>query len=484
MTTNAQALPVQDPGYVRPRAPMRVTDVRIDMFLFLLGCWWQLAVYESLQPSVAAALFWIAGTSTLWLTRTYLRLERAMFARLFSIGWFMAGIAAVYANLLQDPLQLASDAATFFDLARGESVGLALEDIREITEGAGAVVLWRSVYDFFAGIGFEKGRYIGILMNVTCVALAGVVALRMARLVYGSDQARLRRLILIFSSCGLLWLFSAIHLRDSLVFLTVTANCFVWVRYLVAPRVWGLAWLALANILFFLSFAFLRSEFVFVPIAMFLAALGAVILTRTASGRQRPLVYAAFAFSLILTGLLYVNLGDELIFALTRGTEGYLAHSAEEAAADSLGMALVVNQALPIRLVLGSAYLFVFPIPFWSGFQLESASPLFKSANVLFFYALTPLLLLSLVRIWHINAQFNRVNVFLALVAFGFTLGIAGTSLETRHFGAFLAPFFVLALLPDLSQPRVQHVYKRWLSYFLALMAVVHVAWAVLTLAK
>lgn len=63
-------------------------------------------------------------------------------------------------------------------------------------------------------------------------------------------------------------------------------------------------------------------------------------------------------------------------------------------------MTLIVSQPLPIRLVLGSVYLFVFPIPVWSGFQLESAYPLFKSLNAIYFYFLLPFLVISFRVLW------------------------------------------------------------------------------------
>ncbi len=481
MTKNAQVLPVDASGHVRRRTARRLADFRVDLLLVAIGSWLHILAYGSAQPLVVAALFWIAGTSVLWLARIYLWPERTMFDRQFLIGWLMAGVSAVYANLLGDPLQLDSDAATFFLLAQGESVTLGLEGIRQITEGAGAVALWRSAYDAFAYLGFEKGRYIGVLINVTSIALAGVVALRMARLVYGPGVDRLRRLIMIFSWCGLMWLFAGIHLRDSMVFLVVTVNSLLWVRYLVSPGASRLGFLAMFSILLFGVFAYLRSEFVFVPIAMFFAALGSSIVTYSPSSRARQgFIYASYLIALGITWWLYVEVFEDVLFALGRGSEVYSELVAVESSADSLGMSLIVNQPLPIRVFLGSVYLFVFPIPFWSGLQLESVAPVFKSFNALFFYAFTPLLLMSLVRIWSSAAQRTRVNVFLVLVTLGFTLAIAGTSLETRHFGAFLAPAFVLALLPDLKQDIEWRAYKRLFFLFLATVAIGHLAWVAL----
>jgi hypothetical protein len=62
----------------------------------------------------------------------------------------------------------------------------------------------------------------------------------------------------------------------------------------------------------------------------------------------------------------------------------------------------------------------------------------------------------------------------------GFTLAIAVTSLETRHFGAFLMPMFILATLPDLRDPRINALYYRYLFFMLSGVAIVHALWMAL----
>ena len=70
----------------------------------------------------------------------------------------------------------------------------------------------------------------------------------------------------------------------------------------------------------------------------------------------------------------------------------------------------------------------------------------------------------------------------MAFLSLGFTLSIAGTSLETRHFGVFLVPMFVLATIPDLRVPEYWNSYKRYLSIVFAGVVLVHLAWVVLKL--
>ncbi|MCH7535820.1 MAG: hypothetical protein IH948_08790 [Bacteroidetes bacterium] len=143
-------------------------------------------------------------------------------------------------------------------------------------------------------------------------------------------------------------------------------------------------------------------------------------------------------------------------------------------------MALIVNQPMPIRLPLGSVYLFVFPIPFWSGFQFESAYQLFKSFNVIYFYFVIPLLILAFRRLWKDKSSGSPAMLFMAFVTIGFTLAVAGTSLETRHLGAFFAPVFVLALSPDMRLNIVRQNYRQLLYAFLGSVCLVHYLWLVI----
>ena len=62
----------------------------------------------------------------------------------------------------------------------------------------------------------------------------------------------------------------------------------------------------------------------------------------------------------------------------------------------------------------------------------------------------------------------------------GFTLAIAGTSLEGRHLGAFLVPLLVLVLLPDLTLKKYRNTYKIFLVTFLFMMTMLHLTWLVM----
>ena len=169
----------------------------------------------------------------------------------------------------------------------------------------------------------------------------------------------------------------------------------------------------------------------------------------------------------------------KLIEALSAGNQSYTDHSISQSY-DSFGNALIVRQALPIRLALGSIYLFVFPVPFWSGFQLESAYHLLKSLHVLYMYAVTPLFALTIWRIVRCPQRRTPAVLFLVLVVLGITAGAAYSSLENRHFGAILGLLLSVAVIPDLSEVKERILYRRLLMFFVGSVGTVHLAWLIL----
>ena len=74
--------------------------------------------------------------------------------------------------------------------------------------------------------------------------------------------------------------------------------------------------------------------------------------------------------------------------------------------------------------------------------------------------------------------------IFLLLLPLGFGLAIAGTSLETRHFGVFFPFIFLLTLLPDLRSEKNYVKYKRIFGIVLITMCIVHLTWLAIKLAQ
>jgi len=460
-----------------------LTSTPINLALVVLGALITIFAYSSMLPILAIGALYGVTYMLLLLPVLGGVYERNIFNRVFAVGFVMAGVAAIYANYFQDEAQLFSDAGSFFELAAGRASGLSLSDLRVISEGSLAIVVWGAVYDFFAALGFSRERHIGISINVVAVALSGVMALKIARLTYGEDTYRFKRLTLLFSCCGLFWLFAGIHLRDSVVLLAVTILVFVWLDFLKKPNIgWGLIQLLSLNFLATVFFEYLREEFLLVPLAMGIAGLATLMVGLKTQRSLITIFFLILVVSVALSGALLTSM-DSIESALFGGRESYQNLALDEHSADSIGMSLIVNQPIALRLPLGAMYLLVFPIPFWSGFQLNTASLLFKSLNALFFYFLIPLLVLTMRELWRNREKRTPATVFTFFVFAGFTLAVAGTSLETRHFGAFLAPLFVLVLLPDLRVLAVRQYFQKVLIVVLGGVAMVHIAWIFLKFA-
>jgi hypothetical protein len=399
-----------------------------------------------------------------------------MFSRIFAVGFFMAGVAAIYTIYFHET----SDATYFFLDASAQGRNLFLKTLVSIREGALAVIVWNKFYDIFTFLGFSRSQFIGVTFNVTIVALTGVIAVKIARHVYGNDPYRFKRLTLLMSASGLLWLFAATHLRDSLILFVVTVLVYSWVLFLKKHDSGMRLFQVIAfSMLICLFIGFLRREFVFVPVAMAMAGLGSLLIGKKL-GRNQISFYFLVIIGLVGLIIWASFFGDSIQYAFIRGNEGYAEALALKHSGDSLGMALIVNQPLPIRLVIGSIYLFVYPIPFWSGFQIESAYHLFKSFNVIFFYFVIPLLVMTLWQLWGQKEKPTSEILFCLFTTLGFTVAIAGTSLETRHLGVFLVPIFITALLPDLRVDSVWNKYKQLLTIFILSVVLVHIIWLVL----
>src|SRR5690606_5924303 len=115
--------------------------------------------------------------------------------------------------------------------------------------------------------------YIGILINSILVSLTAIVCIKVAKVASGREGRHLGRVMICFAMCGIFWLFASIHTRDAAVLLPVSLLVLFWVRYLSTQTVAHLFQLIVATAAAFAIFGFLRTEFLFVPLAMLMAGL-------------------------------------------------------------------------------------------------------------------------------------------------------------------------------------------------------------------
>ena len=268
-----------------------------------------------------------------------------------------------------------------------------------------------------------------------------------------------------------------IHLRDSFVLLFVSILVIGWVKYLIKPEgVIGLLRLAVLNgILVFLLY-YTRAEYVLVPLALFIA----FMVSRYLSNKKQRITGSSILLSIVFFMMIFQVLSESEIYInlLQSGSGDYLKLSAEEhAGTGSLGYSLIVNQNIIVRLVLGSIYLFIFPIPFWNGFQIESAYQLFKTCNVIYIYFILPLFFLGIYLIIKDKSYRTVHNLFFLISFIGFTLSVAVTSLENRHWGAFIPILLLICIIPDLNIRYNIIKYKRYFAIIMLSIISIHMLW-------
>ena len=85
----------------------------LNVVLLFLGGVIHTFSYGSIEPLIVVAFYFMTVYLVLILTPLGLIPERRMFNRVFSVGFLMSGIAAVYGNQFHDELQMLKDAGNF-----------------------------------------------------------------------------------------------------------------------------------------------------------------------------------------------------------------------------------------------------------------------------------------------------------------------------------------------------------------------------------
>ena len=459
--------------------PIKINVVHfVNIITLFMGVLLNIVAYQSVIVVIVAAIFYGFGVCVLRLPFLGGYFERYGYRQVFIICWFMSGVSAIYTNYLGD---VGADSARFFDLAVNELYeDSSLRDFQSVTEGAGAVVIWRHVHALFSMIGVESVRYVGILTNICAVAFSCVFSVKIARLIYGNDAARLKRLILLFSCLGIFWLFATMYLRDAFVLLGVTLLIYSWTLFIARPSVTSLIILLIFNITAVNSLGFFRAEFKYLSYPLFASYIVSFLMFDRSSVQKKLSILFLIIVSVVVFFSFYLNNINQILLSIMGNNSGYTSASMAAASLESLGATIIVDQPFPVRMTIGLFYLYVQPIPFWVGFQFESVYHLFKSFNVLVLYFLIPLFILSLRIIFKYRRFHTPALIFQVFIIFGFSFAVAITSLEGRHLGVFMVPFLLVSLVPDLTNKRVRQLYKRVSAMFILMMMFIHMFWIVL----
>jgi len=301
------ACPILSTATLAPTRTAATTELTAGILIFVLGSVVNVLAYDALAPLVVALVFLLLPLAALALHPGVDGHERHVFVLVFAVCWFWAGVAAAYTA---HSGVVFSDAEYFFEeVTRGDGLTQSVADTLRFTENGGAVVIWRFVYDAFSLLGVEQEPYVGVAMNVCFVALTGVVGIKMVKAAFGPDLLRIRRFSLLFSLCGLFWLFASIHIRDAAVLLSVSLLTLFWLKFLGRPNLGTATTLGAGTIGAVLCFGLLRNEEVLVPVAM----IGAGTASLAVTGKHGSTIAAA----LVVAGVLATAVGKYAPVSIT-----------------------------------------------------------------------------------------------------------------------------------------------------------------------
>ncbi len=395
--------------------------------------------------------------------------QLSAFVQTFCAGLTAIAISRTAAVFLDDPLQNASDAGSFFEAAAHILHETDLYELRTIINGWGAVWAWSKLYAIDALVSPASSPVVGVVFNAFLMAFGGSVIVDAAAAIGGVVSSNVRTAKRLFVWCFAFWLCASFHLRDAMtVFLTIV-TIRVWIglhqrfsinRVIVSALVFGsLFWLIgtvreeSSSIVLVASVVGLTALFARAkgPIGVVIGILGLLVL------------FAAYQ-------VIYVR-----ILGFTDVLKFYQEGYQYDASGASLGHRLIVSQSAPVRTLLGFAYLHVFPIPMWNGFALNSSYYWFKSAQSVHMVFLLPAAVAGTLRLWRLSGRAKEHMVFLVGLYVIIAAAVALSSLETRHYTQVLPCLILLSAVKHSGDQD-----KRYRLLFVIALGVIHVFWAIL----
>lgn len=395
--------------------------------------------------------------------------QRSAYVQVLSAGILAIAISRTTAIFFDDPLQNAGDAQSFFDAAAFILRETDIFEVRALTDGWGAVWLWKQFYSLAAVAVSEPTPVLGLTVNGFVIAFGGALLVDAAAAigrVVDTDPRVTKR---TYVWCFILWLFASFHLRDAFTVVLTVAAVRAWIWLYERRSAWrttvtvalslGLMWLL----------GTIRTESASIVIVTMVVGVAGLFLR--AGG---PLGIAISL--LVLMGLLmayravYVGLlgaADLLTFI----REGYQF----DVSSESLGDRFILSQGAPLRAAIGFAYLQVFPIPMWSGFTTISPYHWFKSLQSAYMAFLVPMAIAGATSLWRQRSGNRAYVVMLGGLYTIISFAVALSSLETRHVAQVTPALMLLA-----SVKHSRYTRNRLFLLFVGSLAIVHALWAVL----
>ena len=310
---------------------------------------------------------------------------------------FFSSVGYIYYQL---PGTFQNDVVHFYSNATSAVSGLSIVDIQSFTEGPLALYLWGNLYDFVQSLGFQKDYSIGLVFNAYLLSLTSVFTMKIGKVIYGNDNQRLSRILLLFQLCGIFYLFSSLHLRDIFVLLVSTVFAYSFLLSFLPGNFLRRIFIFLSFFPFFLfAFYYLRVENIFLPLLYFSSLCISFVWCKRPNPTRFSLrslsIIGLAIITLLILGSLFFDFISFAITSLSSNSQEYTRVGQEFSSSGSLGDSVILSQPTIIQIPLKILSLFFYPIPIWYGFTVPSAYAFFKSLHLLFNLYYLPLLVLS-----------------------------------------------------------------------------------------
>jgi len=456
-------------------------DIFMSIIALFIGVAFVYVADQDLSSIVFAVFFAMFGMSTVVLLKGN-KYEFRAFILSYSICVLILGFSLNYSLAYFDMLMSTIDSNKFINIIADSN--RTLEELRYVVDATLPALIWKYLADFRSMLNIgDGGPAVYVLLNSTLIGFTSVFITKIANELFVGDEKRIKLAGTIFSLCGMGWLFGSLLIRDSYALLLNTLGVWVIVKVLVTPNVKNLI-LALIVCSLSASFMWYVREKAFYLFFMFaFMAIGLWYL----KSKFSPAKVILLLFMMIVAILAFDQISSHTSMATdatSEESEKYTAGSSSQARSDSLGASLVVNQPLPVRLIVGSAYVLIFPIPIWGYFQLGLPEYfIIKGLHGVFMILMMPLVIYSSIKLFKRGPRKDQLSTARFFVFFYFlvTVMLVGvTTLETRHHGQFLSAFIILAAMPTVQTQLERGLLKKIRISWFGLIAFGHVIWFLL----
>jgi hypothetical protein len=405
--------------------------------------------------------------------------EFSSFIVFFSVGLFWVAISSFFRIYLFDYSQNSADAYFFYQRASDLHSKESINELLLLTEGSLAVYFWRFIYSLITYFGFENTPFYGIILNNLILSFTAIMGVKTLNVIFNNDMVRAKRFIIYFCCCGIFWLAASVHIRDAFLIFLTTIIFYYAVKQMQRNTTKGKIFFFGIVLSFTIVFPFLRTEFYFIPAFIaFCTFLPSLLLQRRKLIRYIPLILLCASLVIVFSNL---DLFDFNLFeVINRARRGYQEEIDATAQEGSLGVKLIIDQHPLVRLIFGSVYLQIYPIPFWYGFKTDTIYDFYKSINLFFLWGILASVYVCLKEINVYTLSIRKALYFSLSIYIFMVFAISMTSLETRHLSCFFVPLIIVGCAPDYTKKTNIKNYKIAIFCILSFILIIHILWGIL----